>query len=84
MTSLTFNILYHRTLKNKSSDRVLIEIQSILPDNRLNSDTRFNFENTKDGITIQLEFRNTEEMELFKDILIERDFFLANTLMSKY
>jgi len=84
MTSLTFNILYHRTLKNKSSDRVLIEIQSILKDNRLNSDTRFNFENTKDGITIQLEFRNTEEMELFKDILIERDFFLANTLMSKY
>ncbi len=84
MTTLTFNILYHRTLKNKSSDRILTEIQDILKDKRFSSETRFSYENIREGIIIQLEFINPEQMDLYKDILIEKDFFLSNTLMSKY
>ena len=84
MTNLTFNILYHRTLKNKSSDRILIEIKDILKDSRFSAETRFNYENIKEGIIIQLEFINPEQMELYKDILVEREFYLSNTLMSKY
>ena len=84
MTSLTFNVLYHRTLKNKPSDRILIEIKDILKDSRFSTDTRFNYENIREGIIIQLEFINPEQMELYKEILAEREFFLAYTLMSKY
>ena len=84
MTNLTFFILYHRTLKNKSSDRILIEIRDILKDNRFVSDTKYTFENNKEGMIISIDFATLDQKELFLEILMERDFHLAQTLMSNY
>ena len=84
MTNLTFFILYHRTLKNKSSDRILIEIRDILKDNRVDPNTKFTFENNKVGIIIVIDFASIDQKELYLNILNERDFHLAQTLMDNY
>ena len=84
MTNLTFFILYHRTLKNKSSDRILIEIRDILKDNRFDPNTKFTFENNKVGIIIVIDFASIDQKELYLNILNERDFHLAQTLMDNY
>jgi hypothetical protein len=84
MTTLTFTILYHKSLKSKTSDRILIEIKDLLKDNRFSPDTKFSYENSKDGITISIDFTDTEHLELYLSLLKGREFFLANTLLSKY
>jgi hypothetical protein len=58
MTTLSFTILYHRTLKNKSSDRILIEIKELLKDKRFSTNTFFNYENINEGMVINIEFIN--------------------------
>ena len=84
MTSLTFTILYHRTLKNKTSEWILIEVKDLLNDNRISDETRFSYENIKEGIIIHIDFVNTEQMEVYTELLKKRDLYLANTLMSNY
>jgi hypothetical protein len=84
MNTLNFIILYHRTLKSKTSDRIFIETKAILADKRFNAHTTFNYENTKEGIVITIDFLNNEEQLLFLEILKEKDLYLLNTLMSNY
>jgi len=84
MGTLNFTILYHRTLNNKASDRIFIEIKDILRDNRFNADTLFSYENIREGIVITIQFINLEQEELYLDLLKEKQLFLGNTLMSKY
>jgi hypothetical protein len=84
MNSLTFTILYHRTLKNKTSERLFIEIKDLLNDKRFSNDATFRFKNIKEGITVQIEFVTQEEKELYLEILKSRDLYLAPILMSTY
>jgi hypothetical protein len=84
MTTLTFTILYHRTLNNKSTDRVFIEVKEILRDKRFSIETKFNYENVKEGIVTTIEFVSSEEQELYMELLGAKDLYLGNTLMSKY